>query len=102
MFEVNGFFPEKIIIIEKPEVVVECWYGEKRKVKPVMVVDANNILALSKAVRWAGQGCKQTTVSNKHLTDFKIVNSEIRGTSTVYKVIDSNNYYFDLREDVLF
>jgi hypothetical protein len=123
-----GSIPEKItyVFAEEAEVSVGCewdisWYESddgpkavKQKVMPAFPVDSADSKTMTRAIEWAtSDGWDYQTnkrkvkkhsieeVENKPLNNVKVLSLEHRGQGgRAYKAL-INNYYVDLREDVL-
>lgn len=93
--------------------------AEKEMVTPAFVCDAGNPKTLATAVSWAERSRNyydyekkksikkadpvvQDRRKNEPMKDIRVVSLDIRGNGgRAYKVVTKDNYYFDLREDVL-
>ena len=123
-----GSIPEKITYVfsDQQEVPVGCewdisWYDSddgpktvKQKVTPAFPVDSTDDKSMKRAVEWAtSDGWDYSTnkrkvknhdtkeVENKPLKDVKVLSLEHRGQGgRAYKAL-IDNFYVDLREDVL-
>lgn len=97
------FSHEKEVIIKFDD--VEDEEGDvvvKEKVKPTFVSDSTNPGTLVTARRWAGANCKEITRKNTPMSKLKLIGLDYRGNGgRAWKVMDENQHYFDLREDVL-
>lgn len=122
-----GTIPEEIVIvssIEQP--VYRAWDGlpedmdvEKEIVIPAFVCEKNNNKALATAVHWAeasrsyydrdlrrqvkkAEPVVQEVRQNLPQKDLRVAALEIRGNGgRAYKIVGTDNYYYDLREDVM-
>lgn len=112
--ELLGHIPETMVYVTKePKDISLVWDdvqdvagGKKFTVIPTMAVEQGNKKTLSTATFWAAGYSTTTTVPTKERnnTPFRIT---VRGLEErerggrAYKVVDDQNHYFDLREDVL-
>ncbi len=106
-----GSLPEKICYVASKEmnVSVGCRWDidydgtdEKVKVLPTFPTDASDTKALARAKTWANNKIHSSKiVDNKPIKNVKVVSLEERGRGgRAYKVL-IDDYYVDLREDVL-
>lgn len=120
MRPLQGFIPQKITIISNGTKEIEPGWDDidggispKLVVTPAFVADSNSEAILETGRNWAAGGYRwgndnknkkvnEVNLENKPRSDYKVVDLEHRSEGgRAYKVIDSDGYYFDLREDVL-
>lgn len=127
MLKVKGSIPDEIAIlssIQRP--VYQGWEegiaienGQQVIVTPAFISDASNPRTIASAITWAENArryydektrqqivksdpVKKEVKKNLPFRDMRVVTLEYRGNGgRAYKVITPDNYYFDLREDVL-
>lgn len=131
MFKIKGYIPESIAIvssIQRP--VYRQWEDaivinteinpdDEDLVTPAFVSDSTNQRTVASAISWAERArqyydekyrkqvvktdpVKQETRLNTPFENIRIVKLEYRGSGgRAYKVVTEDNYYYDLREDVM-
>lgn len=111
--KVLGHIPANLIYVSRPEQEIRLEWDDEigsdnstsYKVLPSFAVEAGNAKTLETAVSWAkwGRKAKPPQLERKneafHIT-LRGLEKRDRG-GRAYKVVDSQGYYFDLREDVL-
>lgn len=111
---IQGSIPEKIVIVAGKQRQVESVWDEAglseaadiETVTPAFPVEAGNAKVMETARRWA-KGYDNNPVTederdNKPFGDIRIVTLEVRREGgRAWKVVTPDNYYFDMREDVL-
>lgn len=109
---VVGSVPEQVVVVLQPEKeVTRAYTGEKFKVRPAFIVDANSEKMIASAKRWGSGGSYWNdtrlpppdvleNVDNTPITSLCIIGVEHRGEGGIaYKIITPEGYYVDLRED---
>ncbi len=100
--EVSGNISENIVVIHKLPIAITNNNGIKESVKPALFIDSDSYLIINTAIKWAGQNYQKLVIKNKPMVDLRIVAKESKnGGPSIYKVVDTDGYYFDLHDDVL-
>lgn len=114
----SGYIPEEIVTISSGDQTIQVrdWddlsVESKITVTPGFIADTEAKDTVATGVRWAENrhryakgekpAIKQEIRKNTPISGIKIVSLETRyGGGRAYKVVTPDNYYFDLREDVL-
>lgn len=115
----SGYIPLDVTIVSAPKIRISTkWdYSEdessilERDVCPAFALPAGDEKRLETARNWVSHFCQRTRGREEGPKEITISNSpqrlyvcglEIRGEGgRAYKVVNSENFYFDLREDVM-